>query len=135
MNSDIALLKSQIEHEYLAATLGLSGLAAGTSRHQWITARQERLGCLHEALQEIVGGEAIMMVTEVLNQVPEHPTRVQVQQVIQREWGQSEDALQVLCELQRLWQQFDILSARIGVEAATKMLCAVPSGREEVLPS
>lgn len=135
MPGEIALLKQQIAHEYLAAQLGLSGLAAGMSRHQWITARQERLGGLHEQLEQIVGSEAIMIVADTLNQIPDRPTRAQVQQVVRREWGASPETQRLLDDLEALWQQFDALSVRLGSEAARKMLCAVPASREEVLPS
>ena len=45
--SEVARLLSKITAEYEAAQRGLSGLAYGTSQHDFITARMENLGQLH----------------------------------------------------------------------------------------
>jgi hypothetical protein len=56
--SEIARLRQQIEAEYLAAKEGLSGLASGTSRHDFITARMERMQGCQVQLAQIVGAPA-----------------------------------------------------------------------------
>ena len=56
--SDVARLKEQIDAEAEAAQLALYGLAQGISKHQFITARMERMGVLHEQLKGLIGDEA-----------------------------------------------------------------------------
>jgi hypothetical protein len=135
MPSEIVTLRQNIEHEYVAAQLGLSGLASGTTRHRIITARQERIGVLHDSLREIVGEAAIMIVSDTLDRLPMPPTRPQVQQVLLREFGESEDTRDLLALIEDLWTQLDHLSARVGVEAACKLVSASPTHRQEVQPS
>ena len=65
--SEVARLLSQISAEYEAAQRGLTGLAYGTSKHEFITARMERMGLLHTQLQSLVGDQAIAMVADQLN--------------------------------------------------------------------
>ncbi len=65
--SEVARLLSQISEEYEAAQRGLSGLAYGTSQHEFITARMENMGQLHSQLQSLVGDAAIEMIAERLN--------------------------------------------------------------------
>lgn len=68
--SEVARLLEQISAEYEAAYSGLHGLAYGTSKHDFITARMENMGHLHSQLQEIVGDSAIALVAEKLNSLP-----------------------------------------------------------------
>ena len=68
--SEVAKLLSQISEEYEAAQRGLTGLAYGTAKHEFITARMERMGQLHTELQSLVGDQAIALVTEQLNSMP-----------------------------------------------------------------
>lgn len=65
--SEVARLLSQISEEYEAAQRGLSGLSYGTSHHEFITARMENMGQLHDELQSIVGDVAIAMIADQLN--------------------------------------------------------------------
>jgi hypothetical protein len=65
--SEVARLLAQISAEYEAAQRGLSGIAFGTARHAFITARMENLSQLHTQLQSIVGDVAIAMIAEELN--------------------------------------------------------------------
>jgi hypothetical protein len=55
--SEIARLMQQIELEYQAAHNALYGLSAGTTKHEFITAKMERMGELHEELKTLVGAE------------------------------------------------------------------------------
>ncbi|MDQ2884503.1 MAG: hypothetical protein M3Y39_00260 [Chloroflexota bacterium] len=65
--SEVARLLSQIGEEYEAAQRGLSGLSYGTSQHDFITARMENMGQLHNQLQSLVGDVAIAMIADQLN--------------------------------------------------------------------
>ena len=56
--SNVARLKEQIDAEAEAAQLALYGPAQGYSKHQFITARMERMGVLHEQLKGLIGDEA-----------------------------------------------------------------------------
>ena len=68
--SEVARLLSQISAEYEAAQRGLTGLAYGTSKHEFITAKMERMGQLQAELQSLVGDQAIALVAEQLNSMP-----------------------------------------------------------------
>jgi hypothetical protein len=62
--SEVARLKQQIAEEYAAAQAGLSGLAVGVARHQFITARMERIQAYHRNLQLLVGEQEAMQVVQ-----------------------------------------------------------------------
>lgn len=65
--SEVACLLEQIKQQHESAQRGLSGLAQGTTRHKFISAKMERMGQIHEELQRLVGPEqAIQLITETL---------------------------------------------------------------------
>ena len=65
--SEVAYLLAEIKLQHEAAERGLSGLAQGTARHKFISARMERIGQIHEELQHLVGPDrATQLVTETL---------------------------------------------------------------------
>jgi len=65
--SEVARLRQRITEEYEAAMHGLSGLAYGTAKHEFITRRMEQIGSCHETLKQLVGEqEATRMLTETL---------------------------------------------------------------------
>ena len=67
--SEVALRLEQIKQQYEAAQRGLSGLAQGTARHVFISAKMESMGQIHKELQRLVGPEqAIRLVAEALLQ-------------------------------------------------------------------
>ena len=70
--SDIAHILAQISAEYEAAQRGLTGLSYGISQHEFITARMENMGRLHNELESMVGDEAIALIAEQMN-VPAPP--------------------------------------------------------------
>ena len=72
--SEVARLLAQIGMEYEAAQRGLTGLASGTSNHQFITARMERISDLHTSLQVLVGESATALLAEHLETIPDVPT-------------------------------------------------------------
>jgi len=66
--SDVAKILAQIDAEYASAQQGLSGLAQGVSKHEFITKRMEGMGKAHEELAELVGEEeAAKLVAEQMN--------------------------------------------------------------------
>ena len=67
--SEVATLLSKITAEYEAAQRGLTGLAYGTSQHEFISARMENMGQLHGELQTMVGDCAIALIVDALNNV------------------------------------------------------------------
>ena len=60
---------AKITAEYEAAQRGLTGLAYGTSQHEFISARMEHMGQLHDELQTIVGDSAIALIVDAMNNV------------------------------------------------------------------
>ncbi len=67
--SEVVRIKRQIELEYEAAQHGLYGLALGTAKHQFITAKLEQIGAHHEALKKLVGEqEAAKLLVETLEE-------------------------------------------------------------------
>ena len=72
--SEVARILNQIQAEYESGTRGLCGLAAGTAKHQFITARMERIGQLHSALGKIVGEDhATALLVSTLEDVSHSP--------------------------------------------------------------
>ena len=69
--SEVAWLLAQISSEYEAAQQGLSGLAQGTSQHQFITRRIERIGELHSQLHNLLGNEAMRLIAIQLDHASE----------------------------------------------------------------
>ena len=66
MKSEVARLLAQISAEYEAAERGFRGLALGTARHDFITARMECICQLHTELRALVGNDAMTLVTQQL---------------------------------------------------------------------
>lgn len=65
--SEVARLLEQIDLEYEAALSALTGFACGNARHDFITARMERLTHYHEQLATHVGAhEASRLLVEQL---------------------------------------------------------------------
>lgn len=65
--SEVARLLARIAEEYEAAQRGLTGLAQGVSRHDFIASRMDHMGQLHNELQSLVGDIAIAMVADQLS--------------------------------------------------------------------
>jgi hypothetical protein len=68
--SEVARILAQIEAEYRSAQSGLTGLAE-TAKHAFITARMEQIHHLQSHLQTMVGEDAIRLVVEQLETLPE----------------------------------------------------------------
>jgi hypothetical protein len=70
----VARLRSQIAQEYEAATRGLTGLAAGTAQHRFITARMECIADHHQTLTHLVGAqEPTRIVSELALDIEQQP--------------------------------------------------------------
>ena len=122
--SDVARMRQQIASEYLSAQLGLSGFAEGTSRHSFITSKMERMGQSFESLSELVGSkeQAIQILVDTLQEVPEQVTRQGILQVLLHELGDSEATQQTLDYVRDLWETHDLLTKRFGPEAARTII-------------
>lgn len=117
--SEVARLRLQIANEYLAAKWGLSGLATGYSRHQFITVRQERIGVLHGQLRTLVGeDQATKDLVEALADIPEQATRQHLAQVLLHEMGETEEAAHLIDWIWDMWETIDLLKAQFGEETA-----------------
>jgi hypothetical protein len=79
--SEVARLLAQIGMEYEAAQRGLTGLASGTSNHQFITARLERISDLHTSLQDLVGESATALLAEHLQAIPDIPAAPRIENI------------------------------------------------------
>lgn len=72
MRSEVARLLTQIQAEYHSGMSGLAGLASGTARHDFISARMERIGQFHNELCDLVGADdAIALVAHTLEENPD----------------------------------------------------------------
>jgi len=67
--SEVARILAQIAQEYEAGHNGLCGLAQGTARHSFITARMENMARLQHELEKLVGDQAIGMIATRLDQI------------------------------------------------------------------
>lgn len=82
--SEVARILTQIAQEYEAGKSGLQGLAQGTARHSFITARMENMGKLHVELEKLVGDAAIGMIAMRLEHLGDAgTTRFSVQESAQ----------------------------------------------------
>jgi hypothetical protein len=70
-NSEVARLLQQIGEQYASAKLGLFGVALGTTKHEVITAKMERIAALHEELRSHVGDDAMALVVAQLEAIPD----------------------------------------------------------------
>ena len=53
--SEVARLLREIDEAYQAAERGLTGLASGTARHDFINAKEEKIALCHKELTTLVG--------------------------------------------------------------------------------
>lgn len=75
--SEVAELKRRIELEYEAIQRAMTGLAAGTARHEYIMARLNNVGQYKEELSQHIGvGAAMKLVYELYEQAMGEETRV-----------------------------------------------------------
>ncbi len=134
MNSEVADIRDLIVREYLAARWGLVGLAYGTARHAFITARIEQVGARYQHLQELVGDQATPLIAETLDHLPEHPTRYYLQRVLEHELDHTEETAHLIDYVLEAWETLDLLTERFGRENALKIL-TTPACLTEVVPS
>jgi hypothetical protein len=73
--SEVARLMRQIELEYEAAQRAMYGFAAGAGKHEFITAKMEKMGRHHEQLIALVGErEATKALAQALEQAGNEPS-------------------------------------------------------------
>jgi hypothetical protein len=126
VESEIARIRETIAKEYMAAKWGLTGFAQGTAKHAFISARMERIEEGRKALEAHVGNEAIALVAETIETVPEKPTRHHIQEILRHELGNTKDIEYLLGDLKDVWETFDLLIELFGIEDARKMINALP---------
>ena len=69
--SEVARLRQKFADEYLAAQHGLTGLAAGSARHKFITRKMENMGLCQKELAKLVGDQAATkLLAETLEELP-----------------------------------------------------------------
>lgn len=128
--SEVAQFRRRIADEYQAAQWGLTGLASGTSTHQFITAKMENLGEVFEELTQMVKSpeKAIEIVNETIEALPETLTRVQFIDLLWRVLGDTEEkeAALLVDYIEDMWKTIDMLSGRFGHKRAKKII-ALPS--------
>jgi hypothetical protein len=124
--SEVARLLRQIDLEYQAAHLGLTGLASGTSQHQVITARMEHMGESFTTLIDLVGSPeaAIKMVADTLEHLPNTPTQCTLVDLLQRELDHTEESAILIEHIQEMWKTMNLLAERFGLDVARKMIDA-----------
>lgn len=122
--SEVARIRETIACEYMAAQWGLSGLAYGTPKHRFITARMEQMQNSHAELQKHVGDQAIQIIAETLEELPKQPTRYYVQQILRHELENTEETEHLLDYLTDAWETMDLLIGKFGREDAIKLITA-----------
>lgn len=121
--SEVAQLRQRIADEYLAAQLGLTDLASGTSQHQVITARMEHIGESFTTLTDLVGSPeaAIKIVNDTLEHLPNTPTQSTLVDLLQRELDHTEETAILIERIQEMWKTMSLLAERFGLDVAHKM--------------
>lgn len=122
--SEVAQLRQRIAAEYQSAQWGLTGLAYGTSQHEFITTRMENMGKAVERLTQVVGSpeEVGKVMVEMFEALPERPTRLTLVGVLRHELEQIEETTILIKHIQEMWETMDGLSMRFGAERAQKII-------------
>ncbi len=72
--SEVAQLRTQIEEELHAMRQGLSGLAAGTPKHEFLQAKMHRIGQIEDQLATHIGfDQATLFCCQTYIQIMEEP--------------------------------------------------------------
>jgi hypothetical protein len=82
--SEVAGLLQRIDEQDKSAKLGLSGLAVGTSRHEVINAKMERVAALHEELRTHVGDQAMPLLVQCLDGAEIDQANSEVTRILQQ---------------------------------------------------
>jgi len=120
--SEVARLREQIAAEYMSAKWGLTGLAYGTAKHSFITARMENMQTYHAQLQTLVHEQATPLVAETLEAIPDRPTRAHLLSVMDHELGPGAETERVKEQVQAMWETLDLLVARFGKGGVHRLL-------------
>lgn len=68
--SEVAQLLQRIEQEYQAARDGMSGLASGTAKHDFIVHKMKRINACYQELSGLVGTqEAMKLIVETIERM------------------------------------------------------------------
>lgn len=124
--SEFAQLKERIAAEYMAAKWGLCGLSSGTSKHQFINNRMERMQESQKELAGMVGDQqAMIIVAEMLARLPELPERAYVQDVIRHIRGDTKQTDHLIARIEEMWQTMDTLRKEFGPESSSRIIHAL----------
>ena len=102
------------------------GLAQGTTKHVFISARMQRIEEGRKALEAHAGDQAMALVAETLEAIPEEPTRLHIQAMLRHELGNTQDTQYLLDDLKGVWETFDLLIELFSSEDARKIINAQP---------
>ncbi len=122
--SEVASIRQTIAAEYMAASWGFSGLAAGTARHAFISARMERMEEGRKRLETMVGEQAITLVAETLETISERPARHHIHALLLHELGDTEETAHLLDWIADMWETYDELLKRFNAEFVHKVIYA-----------
>ena len=123
---EFAQLKDRIAADYMAARWGLYGLSCGTSKHQFMTNRMERMQEDNKELASMVGGQqAMVIVAEMLARLPEQPERAYMRDVIRHIRGDTEQTACLIAHIEEMWQTMDTLLKEFGPESGSKIIHAL----------
>jgi hypothetical protein len=123
--SEVAQLRESIANEYKSALWGLTGLAYGVSRHDFITARLEKIGEGQKQLNELLGEEqAVAMIAETLVTLPEKPERSAILDLLPHLRGNTKETAHLIDYIRDMWETMDLLKKEFGAEGAQKIISA-----------
>jgi hypothetical protein len=125
--SEVARIRETIAKEYMAAKWGLTGLAEGTPKHAFIKTRMERIEEGRKALEAYVGDQAMSLIVETIEAIPEEPTREHIQEMLRHQFGKTADTEYLINDLKDVWETLDLLMELYGAETVQKMINAPPS--------
>jgi hypothetical protein len=123
--SEVTRIRENIANEYKAAMWGLTGLAYGASRHDFISARLENMGRSQIELAFLVGEQqAGAFVADTLANLPDKPERSAILDLLPHLRGKTEETTHLRDHIQEMWETIDLLKREFGEEGAHKIIHA-----------
>jgi hypothetical protein len=124
--SEVERIRAMIAREYMVAKWGLTELVQGTTKYALIKACMERIEEGRKALEALVGDQAMYLVIETIESIPEEPTREHIQEMLRHQFGKTADTEYLINDLKDLWETSDLLTELFGGETAQKLINAPP---------
>ena len=69
--SEVALLMARIRSEYESCQQALHSFAQGTAKHEFMTAKTERMAQSIEELRQIAGDDVVKQVLTTIDEIPD----------------------------------------------------------------